>query len=172
MGPESYLANFGVVVTAHLSPPATERIEEVDPDHITQRAVSMADACESRPTSTNRFVRFTQLSPENRAKFGRASFWMDMASRQWTMSFSACFASLVIAIESLTVRSDGRPTSRFRNFIETYAPGASLENANEMYSLRSAILHGSDLMEMDQDADFGWDPPNRRKRTSWRNYGG
>jgi hypothetical protein len=28
-----------------------------------------------------------------------------------------------------------------------------------MYSLRSGILHGSNLMQLDQDLAFGWDPP-------------
>jgi hypothetical protein len=28
-----------------------------------------------------------------------------------------------------------------------------------MYALRSDILHGSGLMEMDKDSDFGWAPP-------------
>ena len=28
-----------------------------------------------------------------------------------------------------------------------------------MYSLRSGILHGSELMQLDQDLAFGWDPP-------------
>ena len=37
-------------------------------------------------------------------------------------------------------------TERFRTFLENHMPGASLGiRRNEMYSLRSAILHGSDL---------------------------
>ena len=97
-------------------------------------------------------------------QFDRASFWMDMASRQWTISFSASFASLVIAIEALGERAL-KPTERFRNFIETYAPGASLENRRkEMYALRSDILHGSGLMRMDQDTDFGWGPPEQDEK--------
>ncbi len=28
-----------------------------------------------------------------------------------------------------------------------------------MYGLRSGILHGSELMQLDQDLAFGWDPP-------------
>ena len=43
---------------------------------------------------------------------------------------------------------------------ETYAPGASLvKQRDDMYSLRSGILHGSKLMQLDQDLTFGWDPP-------------
>jgi hypothetical protein len=28
-----------------------------------------------------------------------------------------------------------------------------------MYDLRSRIIHGSELMQLDQDLAFGWDPP-------------
>jgi hypothetical protein len=107
--------------------------------------------------------RFMQLSKANREKFGRAGFWMETASRQWTISSSASFASLAIAIEALGDR-DARPTARFRSFIERYAPGTSLESRrNEMYALRSEILHGSGLMEIDQDAHFGWTPPEQNE---------
>src|SRR5262249_6278593 len=96
---------------------------------------------------------------ENEAKFSRASFWMDMASRQWTMSLSAVFTSLVIAIESLTDKKTKGARERFRNFIEKYAPGAALEHRrNEMYSLRSNILHGDALFEIDLDTHFGFSP--------------
>src|SRR5262249_39827269 len=120
---------------------------------------------------------YQQLSAKNRARFDRASFWVDLAWRQWTLSVSASFASLVSAIESVTER--GKPhrlycddcnsyrthelpgsTEKFRDFFETYAPGASLEKRrNDMYSLRSGILHGSRLMEFDLDHAFGSDPP-------------
>jgi hypothetical protein len=76
-----------------------------------------------RSAATRSFPR------RNREKFGRAGFWLDMASRQWTISFSASFASLVIAIEALAERGNNLgAAARFRNFIERYAAIASLEN--------------------------------------------
>jgi hypothetical protein len=33
-----------------------------------------------------------------------------------------------------------------------------------MYDLRSDISHGSDLMELDQDLSFSWDPPGWNER--------
>jgi len=63
-------------------------------------------------------------------------------------------------VESLINQRGPGSTARFRNFLERYAPGASLETRrNEMYDLRSGIFHGSDLMALDQDISFGWDPP-------------
>lgn len=104
--------------------------------------------------------RYLQLAPTRRAEFDRAAFWFDLASRQWAYSMSASFAALVSAIESLINRGGPGSTRRFRNFLESYAPGATMaEHRNEMYELRSSILHGSDLIAMDQGAAYGWDPP-------------
>ncbi len=51
-------------------------------------------------------------------------------------------------------------TERFRAFFEKFAPGAAQrKRRNEMYAVRSGIVHGSDLMQIDQGRDFGWDPP-------------
>ncbi len=33
---------------------------------------------------------------------------------------------------------------------------------NKIYKLRSTILHGSVLMAIDQDRDFGWDPSGEK----------
>lgn len=107
---------------------------------------------------------------------------MYQGTRQWAVSMSSSFAAVVSAVEALTDRGAVHSgycerckrdwqhevpgaTERFRAFFETYAPGASLRSRrNEMYSLRSGILHGSDLMQLDQDRDFGWDPPGRNER--------
>ena len=95
---------------------------------------------------------------------------------------SSSFASVVSAVEALTERGTIHrvyceqcdrdrqhevpgATERFRDFFETYAPGASLKSRrNEMYSVRSGILHGSDLMQLDQNRYFGWDPPGWNER--------
>jgi hypothetical protein len=122
--------------------------------------------------------RYRDLSEANRYKFDRAAFWMDLASRQKTISVSSSFASLVSAVESLTDRGSTHrvyceecqadrshevpgATERFRSFFETYAAGAALrKRRTQMYEVRSGILHGSDLMQLDQDLAFGLDPPD------------
>jgi hypothetical protein len=100
---------------------------------------------------------------------------MDMAFREWDVSMSSAFAALVSAVEALTDRgtthevhcnrcdrlvSHDAPgaTATFRAFFDRHAPGSSKKRRDEMYALRSGILHGSDLMELDQTAAFGWDP--------------
>jgi hypothetical protein len=161
---EFYFADIGEVVRDELSPPAATSLEEVDSE--TYYATVGHDGRGLRIPSDldDSICCYMGLSKFNREKFSRASFWMSMARTQWTVSFSASFASLAIAIESLGERSL-RPTVRFRNFIEQYAPGVSLESRRkEMYALRSDILHGSGLMQMDQDAHFGWAPPEQKER--------
>jgi len=171
-----FWAPLGAVVTDALSPPTAEKIEEIDPgayyagagyDGKPLRVPTDLDDC---------LCRFRDLA-EGRAKFDRAAYWMDIASRQWNVSVSASFGSLVSAIESLTERGAvhtvdcpkcGKPqshespgaTERFRSFFDTFAPGATLrERRSKMYALRSNILHGGDLMQFDQNRDFGWAPP-------------
>ena len=106
---------------------------------------------------------------------------MGMASRQWNTSVSVSFVALVSAIESLTERGDRHSfncptcgnlaehevpgtTQRFKDFFDTYAPGAGLvKRRNDMYELRSDISHGGELMQLDQDLDFGWEPPSQNE---------
>lgn len=179
---QSFLANLGSTVTDSLSKASEDPIEELDSreyyasgghDGGPLRVPSDLDAS---------ICRYLHLSPANRDKFDRAAFWMDMASRQWTISVSSSFASLVSAIESLTQRGTIHhlycdkckrecqhevpgATERFRAFLEKYAPGVvHKKQRTEMYSLRSGILHGSEVMQLDQDLAFGWDPPGWNER--------
>lgn len=160
---EFYFAKIGKAVRDELSPPAAETLEEVDAETYYETVGHDGRGLRVPADLDDSICCYMRLSKANRDKFSRAGFWMDIASRQWTVSISASFASLVIAVEALGAR-DLRPTERFRNFIEQYAPGASLANRrSEMYALRSDILHGSGLMEMDQDAHFGWAPPEQNE---------
>jgi hypothetical protein len=98
-----------------------------------------------------------------------------MASRQWEDSMSASYASLVSAAEALTPehgtkhsvycdkcgenRTHDVPgaTEKFRSFFEKYTPDTGLrKRRSKMYGLRSKILHGSDLMQLDQGRAIGW----------------
>jgi len=169
-----YFANLGEVVIDQLSPPASEKVEELDRGptvgHDGKGLRVPADLDES-------ICLYLNLDDKNRAKFDRAAFWMDMASRQWANAASSSFASLVTASESLTERGSIHrvycetckaesqhdvpgATEGFHAFFEKYAPGESLrKRRSKMYDLRSGILHGSKLMQLDQYRRFGWDPP-------------
>jgi hypothetical protein len=158
---EFFFANVGEVVTDAPSILTAERIKEVDPNSYFTTVGHDGRSLEVPANLDDSICCYMRLSPKNRAAFDRGSFWMDMASRQWTISLSASFASLAIAIEALGDRGK-RPSARFHDYLERYAPGASLQDRrNKMYALRSDILHGSGLMEMDRDAYFGWSPPEQ-----------
>jgi uncharacterized protein (AIM24 family) len=79
-----------------------------------------------------------------------------------------CFVHAGGTIHHFDCPTCGKPTQhempgatrRFKDFLEAYAPGASLARRRDaMYSLRSGTLHGNQLMQLDQDRAFGWDPP-------------
>jgi len=172
-----YFADFGEAVADTLSPPAANRLPEVDPDEYYTRLGHVGQDLRVPANFDASICRYLDLSPDRRAKFDRAMFWLDMASREWAVSVSSSFAALVSAVESLTDRGVAHraycdqcqgycqhevpgATERFRAFFEQYAPGTGLrKRRNAMYALRSGILHGSTLMQLDQDLAFGWDPP-------------
>ncbi len=172
-----FIGKLGKPVIEKLSPPAKELLLEVDPKEYYTKVGHDGKGLRVPTDLDQSICLYMALEAENRLKFDRATFWLDMASRQWNTSVSASFAALVSAIESLTERGDihrfdcptcGKPaqhevpgaTEKFRAFFEKYAPGsASKKQRSKMYDLRSGILHGSTLMQIDQNLHFGWDPP-------------
>jgi hypothetical protein len=61
--------------------------------------------------------RGRKAAGEEVAEFNRAAFWLDMASRQWTVSTSASFAALVSTVEApINGRGHGS-AKRFREFL-------------------------------------------------------
>ena len=109
--------------------------------------------------------RYQALAPQRREEFDRAAYWLDMSARQWHISISASFAALVSVIEALINNRNRGNTERFRQFLEQYAPGETLrERRDEMYGLRSNILHGSALMTIDEHLALGWGPPRENER--------
>lgn len=172
-----FYAKLGEAVIDELSPTANEQLLEMDTEEYFVAAGYDGKGLRVPVDLDRSICLYKLLSQRNRAKFDRATFWMDLASRTWTISVSSSFASLVTAVEALTDRSSthrfyceeckderhhAEPsiTENFRNFFERYAPGgAERSRRSKMYSLRSGILHGSELMQLDQDLVIGWGPP-------------
>jgi hypothetical protein len=137
-----FFAKLDKIVNNELSPPADEQLEEVEPEEYYAKVGHDGKGLRV-PADLDQSIRlYMQLSSMNRAKFNRATFWMDMASRQWDISVSVSFAALVSAIESLTERGDRHQFDcpacgeraehevpgvirRFKDFFNTYAPGAA-----------------------------------------------
>jgi hypothetical protein len=173
---QHFWAPLDAIVTDSLSPPAAKRLEEVESEAYYTNVGNDGNPLRIPADLDESLCGYRELSEASRSKFDRAAFWMDVASRQWTISVSSSFAALVSAIESLTDRGTAHrvfceqckadrthevpgATESFRSFFETYAPGAAeRKRRSQMYDLRSDILHGTGLMQLDQDLAFGFDP--------------
>ena len=160
-----------------LSHPSQELIKEINQNQYYNMMGHDGEGLKVPADLDDSICLYLELSSVDRNRFDRAAFWVDMAWEQWGVSVSASFASLVSAVEALSGRGDIHPihcpvcsvpmqhevpgaTERFRAFVERYAPGKGLrKRRSRMYELRSGILHGSALMELDVDRAFGWDPP-------------
>ncbi len=175
---EWYDTNIGEVVANELSAPAGEKLEELESEkYYTEVGHDGRGLCV--PNDLDDLICLYQNLPHAlQAKFDRATYWFSMASRQWEDSMSASYASLVSAAEALTPEDGTKhsvycdkckenrthdvpgATEKFRSFFKKYTPGPGLKDRrSKMYGLRSKILHGSDLMQLDQGRAFGWDPP-------------
>jgi hypothetical protein len=179
---EFFFAPLDQIVTDTASPPIGDSLPELPPERYYLEVVHDGRGLWIPSDLDDAILNYRGLSSENRARFDRAAFWMDMASREWQVSMSSSFAALVSAVEALTVRGELHQswcekccakrqheepgaTERFRAFFESFAPGESLrKRRTEMYALRSGILHGTELMQSDRDQAFGWDPPWMRER--------
>lgn len=163
---QSYFANLGKSVIDKFSPLSDKHIQEVEPDKYYGDTWHQENNLSIPADLDQSICLYKNLSSLDRTKFDRAIFWMDMATRLWNISMSSSFAALVSAIESLINKRGKGSTKRFKAFLEKYAPDATLsDRREEMYDLRSGILHGSELMQIDQDIAFGWDPPWWNQRT-------
>jgi Apea-like HEPN len=170
---EWYDADIGNLIVNELSPPAAQSLTELASAQYYESGIGLDGQGLRVPDDLDDSLwRYQNLPLDLKSKFDRATYWMSMAARQWTDSMSASFASLVSAVESLTDenvkhnvycekcnenRSHDVPGVRekFRAFFEKYVPDpGSRKLRNKMYDVRSQILHGSELMRLDQEQAF------------------
>jgi hypothetical protein len=156
-----YCAPLGEVVQDEPSPVTAESAQVIEAEEYFSTRHGLDGLGLRIPSDLDEWIcRYQQLSAERREEFDRATFWLDMASREWDVSMSSSFAALVSVIEALINQRGPGSTKRFHEFLEKYAPGGSLSTRrSKMYDLRSGILHGSELMAIDQEMSMGWDPP-------------
>lgn len=198
--PNFYFTHIGEIFADALTPATDKPIEVVNADKYNLPETFMGDVLSIPDDLDELLCLYQNLSTENQEKFDRAAFWFDLAFQQWEISASASFVSLVSAIETFTKRGEihkvhcqtceGEFThetpgviQRFKSFLEEFAPvdeGEQDQNRikeikkerQKIYDLRSHILHGNDLFMLDQNRDFGWDPPGSNEidlhRSLWR----
>ncbi|MBV8526824.1 MAG: hypothetical protein JOZ75_00765 [Candidatus Dormibacteraeota bacterium] len=148
-----------------------------DEEFYSRRGIS-ADQVMSVPDSLPMALqRYSFLSVGEQRDFLRACYWFQLSERQWELSQSASYQSLVQSIEALlprrihadTCTACGRPvqgpTRAFKDFVETYAAWTTSAERNGFYDLRSSVAHGAVLFESDGEIDFGGMHPLR-----WQQY--
>jgi hypothetical protein len=148
------------------APDGIEPMEIVaDPDFFNRIGISAGETLRAphlMQTAADRFVSMSVLAKE---QFLRACYWLQLSERQWALSNSASYASLVQAVECLVPPAAAavcpecnRPlegaTRGFDNFVETYAMGVPKSDRRAFYQLRSSILHGDRLLEADDDSSL------------------
>ena len=173
-------------ITDALSAPAATQLEELEPEEYDKLLGDDGMGLRVPSDLDHSICGYEALSDSHREKFDRAAFWFSTSSRMHDISISSAFAALVSAIESLTASgnvhqftcpicagpTDHRvpgPTKLFKNFLATYAPGASLaKERDEMYDLRSNLVHGEHLVELDREIPImGWTPPGFKERQQY-----
>jgi hypothetical protein len=161
-------------VRDELSPPAEKSIRVIEAAQYRSGIFGVDGEGLRLPSDLDDSIcAYQALSPANRAKFNRAAFWLDIASAVWETSASASFAALVSAVETFTEQGERHSficpecgeqgthelvgaTKRFKAVLGAHAETIPL---GKMYGLRSEILHGAELMRLDKEINFGWDPP-------------
>ena len=103
-------------------------------------------------------------APEKRDRFLRACYWYERSGAAWNMSVSLGHIAAVNAIEMIMPpRSEDRcpecgmnrgagPTRRFRDFVDCYASLVAQDDRQRVYGLRSALVHGGHVFDIDRPA--------------------
>jgi hypothetical protein len=117
-------------------------------------------------------TRLQALPQPERQRYLRAAQWLFVANELWDVQISSWYIGLVTAIEALAFTEDrpdpcpacGRDrseavTRRFKDFLERFAPGVGNRSViNELYRVRSSLVHGGDLLHHDDPYGMSFKP--------------
>jgi hypothetical protein len=184
-GQEFFYAPLDQLVIDEQSPPAKRAIPEFesdrpmgDPERPIEELYVPHDLDES-------LCAYAQLREEHRERLNRSLYWFQLASRFGYRHMAASFLAMVSAIEALIETHSGHdalcsvcgeaflhrvpgPTKAFRTLLARYVPGPQFDSRrNEMYALRSGLVHGTALMELDDERYSVWDPAQHQQTELW-----
>jgi hypothetical protein len=115
-----------------------------------------------------------EVTEPDRERFLRAAYWFDRASSAWYVSASLSYISVINAIEVLTDRGAQDlcptcglnrapgPTARFRETVERFA--GDVPERDELYRLRSRLVHGDHVLLADGPSGFSFMPHPAEER--------
>ena len=130
-----FFAMLGNAMSDRLSPRPGERLEELEPGEYYTTVGHDGTGLRVPTDLDDHFVATRRFQLIIGASY-RATFWIDVASRQWSISFSASFAALVSAINSLTGRGDVHLSSNAR-----YATGPpDMKSRAQLGASRTSLI--------------------------------
>ena len=143
-------------------------LPEVSDDvYRTRRGLGTDDVFEI-PAVLGQVLNASQAAaPEKRGRFLRACYWYERSGAAWNMSVSLGHIAAVNAIETIMppgsedrcpecgMNRAAGPTRRFRDFVERYASLVAEEDRQRVYGLRSALVHGGQVFDIDRPGAFG-----------------
>src|SRR5438094_507944 len=90
---EWYYAPLDSIVLDQPSPMSAEKLKEIEPEKYYSNIGNVESGLRLPADLDESICWYLALSLNDRAKFDRATFWLDMTSHQWTISVSAAFAA-------------------------------------------------------------------------------
>lgn len=119
---------------------------------------------------------FRSLDKAKETKILRSAYWLHHSIDVWRLSKSASYQSLIQAVETLIDVPKGQsncpechrtlgpgPTKLFSDFLEKYAPSPAEPGPksarNVLYGMRSSLVHGNTLLQMDHGTMYAWYGP-------------
>jgi hypothetical protein len=123
-------------------------LKQIKPqEYLTRRGISIDQNLDVPEDLELLLDKFFALSPEDRDKFLRASYWFQLAADIFSRSKSAAFVALVSAIEAF-ISGEYQRTKKFVDFVEANLPGTPIPEAERkrFYRLRSNLSHGGGLL--------------------------
>ncbi len=184
---EFFFAPLDPLVLDALSPAAAKPIQEVESTAYRADSLrrSVSDGLQVPADLDDSLYAYKRLPKELQRTLDRSLYWLQLASRFGYRHMAASFVAMVSAIEALVRPGSGHevqcttcgaeffhrmpgPTEAFRRFLAAYAPGQQLSGRrNEMYALRSGLVHGNVLMELDDERHSVWDPAQNHQIDLW-----
>jgi hypothetical protein len=112
-------------------------------------------------------AQYERALPPTRERFLRSAYWHDRTRETWDVSASLCCVAAANAIEVVVPavgedrcptcglnRAPG-PTRRFVQFVEQYALDIDAAARQDLYRLRSSLVHGDVLLDLDVPGPWG-----------------
>lgn len=137
-------------------------------EYYARRGITFGDEFTIPDSFRDDVERYLSLEPRRREQILRAGRWLAASYAHWDEHASSWFIALVAAIEALMPTAPTRdpcpacdrdrgpgPTARFREFIHHYASDlAEGPEATHLYAIRSALVHGGRMLELDAPPTF------------------